>query len=304
MDEMISQFPDHLTPKADEELCHCPIAAEREAFEHPRDFFQNKYVYLVISSRAGGLSVGVNLNPVMRCTFNCVYCEVDRTQSPRIPVLDVDRMAVELRRTLDLAKKGKLRQLPFYKNLSPDLLEVRHVALSGDGEPTLCGQFVEAVQGVVHLRAMGKLFKMVLITNSTSLDRPEVLAGLKYFTRDDEVWAKLDGGTQDYINRVNGSPFPLGKILNNILSVGKRRPVVIQSLFPLINGEEPSEKEILEYAQRLKELKDEGAEISSVQIYSATRPMALKGCSHLSLKQLSAIASVVRKVTKLNAEVF
>jgi hypothetical protein len=86
--------------------------------------------------------------------------------------------------------------------------------------------------------------------------------------------------------------------------VGRRRPVVIQSLFPEIRGEEPPQSEIEEYALRLKELKASGAEIPLVQIYSATRPMARSGCGHLPLKVLFEIAQTVRHVAGLHAEVY
>jgi hypothetical protein len=92
--------------------------------------------------------------------------------------------------------------------------------------------------------------------------------------------------------------------MGNILLVARQRPVVIQSLFPAIDGAQPPADEIKEYAQRLKELKEAGAEISLVQIYSATRPMARTGCSHLPLKSLSRIAQTVRRVAGLRAEVF
>ena len=127
---------------------------------------------------------------------------------------------------------------------------------------------------------------------------------MKFFTREDEVWAKLDGGTDAYIRKVNGSTVSLERILDNILLIGRQRPVVIQSLFPAINGEPPSDFEIEEYSLRLKELKEQGAEISQVQIYSATRPMALAGCGHLPLRTLSQIAQKVRKTTGLRAEVY
>lgn len=281
----------------------CPVAPET-AFGYARDFLQNRFVYFVISPRAGGLSVGVNLNPVVRCNFDCLYCEVDRAVPARAAQLDTDRMAMELREALELARGGWLRQWPRYANLPPDLLRVRHVALSGDGEPTLSNQFVEAVQTVAHVRATGDFFKMVLVTNSTGLDRPQAQAGLKFLIREDEVWAKLDGGTQEYLNRINGAAAPLEKILDNILLVGRKRPVVIQSLFPAINGAPPPDREIAEYAKRLKELKQAGAQISLVQIYSATRPMAKTGCSHLPLRALSQIAQTVRRETGLHAEVF
>jgi wyosine [tRNA(Phe)-imidazoG37] synthetase (radical SAM superfamily) len=281
-----------------------PAISEDVAFGYPRDFLQNHFVYLVISPRAKGLSIGINLNPIMRCNFQCLYCEVERGLAGRASLLDVDRMGTELEQTLQMVDAGWLRHLPRYSSLPDDLLRVRHVTLSGDGEPTLADHFVEAVQAVAHVRAVNRFFKIVLITNSTALDNPAVRDGLRFFTREDEVWAKLDGGTDAYIRKVNGSTTPLDKILGNILMLGRQRPVVIQSLFPAINGEPPSDFEIEEYAARLKELKEQGAEISLVQIYSATRPMAYAGCGHLPLKTLSRIAQTVRRVTGLRAEVF
>lgn len=286
---------------------HAPVESaltHEVAFGYPRDFLENKFVYLVISPRANGLSIGLNLNPVVKCNLNCLYCEVDRHQPAHDPGLDVDRMVIELRETLELAQGGWLRQWPRYAKLPAELLEVRHVALSGDGEPTLSNRFVEATQAVAELRYAGRVFKMVLVTNSMALDQPHVQNGLSSLAPRDEVWAKLDGGTQDYLSRINGPAISLEKVLNNILLVGRQRPVVIQSLFPAINGDEPPESEIEEYAQRLKELKADGAEISLVQIYSATRPIPRLGCSHLPLASLSQIAKTVRRVAGLRAEVF
>jgi wyosine [tRNA(Phe)-imidazoG37] synthetase (radical SAM superfamily) len=277
------------------------------AFAYSRDFLENQFVYLTISPRAGGLSIGVNLNPEVKCSFACLYCEVDRAQPARAARFDVERMTAELDETLKLAYAGRLRQRPHYARLPDKLLEVRHVTLSGDGEPTLADGFLEALKAITLLRVRGggfPFFKIVLVTNSTALDRPNVQEALKLLAREDEIWAKLDGGTQDYLNRLNGATVPVGKILDNILLVGRQRPVVIQSLFPAINGVEPPAEEIQEYALRLKELNQAGAQIPLVQIYSATRPMARTGCSHLPLKSLSQIARTVRQVAGLHAEVF
>lgn len=272
----------------------------------PRDFLENRFVYAVISPRARGLSIGVNLNPDRRCNFNCLYCEVDRTEGPNGAELDLDVVAEELHRTLNYVYAGGLAMHPRYSGLSPDLLRPRHVTLSGDGEPTLCPKFLELVQTVAHVRAMARVpfFKIVLITNASHLDDPQVQSALKVFTAQDEVWAKLECGTQAYFEKVNGGDVPLEKIISNILLVGKQRPVVIQSLFPMINDEPPAGEEIEAYAQRLNELKQGGAKISLVQIYSATRPHTHMECSHLPLRYLSQIAQTVRTVTGLRTEVY
>jgi wyosine [tRNA(Phe)-imidazoG37] synthetase (radical SAM superfamily) len=276
------------------------------AFGAPRDFLDNRFVYAVVSPRARGLSIGVNMNPDKHCNFRCVYCEVHRNGTTVPQDLDVETMAAELKKTLAFVRAGRLRERPWYHGLPDELLQLRHVALSGDGEPTLSPRFPEALQAVVHVRALAgfPFFKLVLITNATGLDLPPVQKGLKYFTRSDEIWAKLDGGSQAYVNKVNQADVPLDKILANLLMIGRQRPLVIQSLFPAIKGEEPPLEELEQYAQRLLDLKKGGAEISLVQIYSATRPSVNSDCGHLPLKSLSRIAQIVRQRTGLKAEVF
>lgn len=276
------------------------------AFGCPREFLQNRFVYVVVSPRARGLSVGVNLNPDRQCNFNCVYCEVQRNGSTSMEKLDVDAMETELKETLAFVRGGRIRELQAYRGLPDELLQLKHVALSGDGEPTLSPSFTEALQAVVHVRALSEppFFKLVLITNGMGLDLPHVQEGLESFTKSDEVWIKLDGGTQAYVNKVNQADVPLERILANIVLTGRKRAVVIQSLFPAIRGEEPPTDEIEQYAQRLLALKSAGAQISMVQIYSATRPVPNSDCGHLKLKVLSRIAQMVRSTAGLKAEVF
>jgi len=276
------------------------------AFGRPRDFLSNQYVYAVISSRARGLSLGINVNPDKYCNFDCVYCEVDRRQAAAAAPMDVEAMTAELRRTIAFVQQGRLRELPAFRALPAELLQLRHVALSGDGEPTLAPNFAAVVEAAIGVRALGgfPFFKMVLITNGSGLDQPAVQAGLTHFTKSDEIWVKLDGGTQEFVDRVNRPKLRLEQTLASILSLARQRPVVVQSLFATVNGEEPSYGEIRQYAERLKALKLDGAQISVVQIYSATRPVSQNDCSHLPLKTLSFIAQTVRNVAGLKAEVF
>jgi wyosine [tRNA(Phe)-imidazoG37] synthetase (radical SAM superfamily) len=278
--------------------------ARETAFDRPRDWLGNRFVYIVISSRAGGLSLGVNMNPDRNCNFDCSYCEVDRRSASPEPKLLVDVMAGELHRALLVVRQGNLRSRQWHQSLPAELLQLRHVALSGDGEPTLAPNFVEAVQAVARVRALGGFFKIVLLTNGTGLDQPDVLRGLEILTKSDEIWIKLDGGTQALVDKINRPNVPLEKILANILLIGRQRPVVIQSLFPAIHGEEPPFDEIREYALRLKELKAGGAQIALVQIYSAARPGVHAEWGHLPLRVLSQIAQTVRQVAGLHAEVF
>ncbi|HWY78701.1 MAG TPA: radical SAM protein [Verrucomicrobiae bacterium] len=278
------------------------------AFGCPRQFLDNRFVYVVVSPRAHGLSIGVNMNPDKRCNFGCIYCEADRSIPSGETRLDVEIATAELTRTLALVLSGQLQQHPYYAAFPPELLQLRHVLLSGDGEPTLCPDFGEALEGIIHVRAQGRFpfFKIVLATNATGLDLPQVRQSFKFLTRQDEIWAKLDAGTEAQFQTLNvpEAGITLEKILSNILLVGRQRPIIIQSLFPNIDGNEPTEGEIEAYTNRLRELKEGGAQVSLVQIYSATRPVAGRVCSHLPLKVLSRIAQIVRLETGLRVEVY
>ncbi|PWU12988.1 MAG: radical SAM protein [Verrucomicrobia bacterium] len=275
-------------------------------FGRPREFLGNRFVYAVISQRAYGLSIGINLNPDKACNFKCAYCEVNRDVPGRESKVDLGALRAELEDLLDLTFQGRLREIPYFHSVPDELLVLKEVALSGDGEPTLSQQFSEIVREVVHVRSGGRFpfFKLVLITNTTGLDLPQVQKGLKFLTSEDEIWAKLDAGSQEYLERVNGAGMSLDKMMANILLVSKQRPIVIQSLFPLLNGQEPPVEEIERYVDRLKDLKKCGAQISLVQVYSAHRPAHLPKCGHLRLRTLSRIARRVRMGARLRAEVF
>jgi wyosine [tRNA(Phe)-imidazoG37] synthetase (radical SAM superfamily) len=281
-------------------------ASPQTAFGRPRNPLGNRFVYAVISQRAHGLSVGVNLNPDRQCNFNCVYCEVNRDAPVRERQLDIKALAEELRHLLRLTYDGRLRELEWFRHLPPELLALKEVALSGDGEPTLCANFDKVVRAVLQVRASSgfPFFKIVLITNTAGLDFPGVSRALKLLAKEDEIWAKLDAGTQEYMDKVNRSDIPLWRVLANILAVSKQRPIIIQSLFPLINGQKPPRHEIEQYVLRLKELKAAGAQIKLVQVYSSHRPPHHGNCEHLPLTTLSLIARRVRDVAGLKAEVF
>ena len=45
--------------------------------DHRRQLLQNRYVYAVVSRRAKGLSIGINLNVDKICNFDCPYCQVE-----------------------------------------------------------------------------------------------------------------------------------------------------------------------------------------------------------------------------------
>ncbi|MEZ0245224.1 MAG: radical SAM protein, partial [Methylophilaceae bacterium] len=47
-----------------------------DATDHDRDSAGMTYVYPVVSRRARGVSIGINLNPNNACNWRCIYCQV------------------------------------------------------------------------------------------------------------------------------------------------------------------------------------------------------------------------------------
>ena len=75
--------------------------------QHSRRWHDNRYVYPVISRRSCGLSIGINLSPDKRCTFDCVYCSVDRTTPGDDPRVDLAVVKRELDTLLDQYLSGE-----------------------------------------------------------------------------------------------------------------------------------------------------------------------------------------------------
>ena len=101
--------------------------------DHRRDSANLQYVYPVMSRRAGGLSIGINLNTNNACNWRCVYCQVPglvrgRPQ-PVNRVLLRDELTGLLRDCLD---GSFFERYP----VEPAQRIIRDIALSGNGEPT------------------------------------------------------------------------------------------------------------------------------------------------------------------------
>ncbi|MCC7407991.1 MAG: hypothetical protein IT442_07965 [Phycisphaeraceae bacterium] len=269
---------------------------------HPRTWADFRYVYPVISRRAEGLSIGINLNPDKSCNFDCIYCCVDRTippgNTPEKPAkFDLPVLRDELDAMLALVTSGDLWKEPLFRDVTPKYRRLNDIAFSGDGEPTACPVFAQAVTLATDIRAARKLdaAKLIVITNATLFDRPAVQKGLALFDPDhDEIWAKLDAGTQSYYQLIDRTTIPLTKVLANITSLARQRPLVIQSLWMNVHGAPPPEAEFNAYLDRLAEILAAGGMLKLVQLYTVARRVAEPYVSPLSNDQLDALADRFR----------
>jgi wyosine [tRNA(Phe)-imidazoG37] synthetase (radical SAM superfamily) len=251
----------------------------------------------VISRRSKGLSIGVNLSPDQVCNFNCVYCQVNRSQLAGPPGIDFDVLAGELRDLLShrdaIFEESNLRGIP------EEMRAVRDIAFSGDGEPTVSPAFPAAAGLVAEMRSQFGLTatKIVLLTNACFLRQPTVIQTLAFLdNHNGEIWAKLDAGTQEYFEQVNGPSHPLTRILDNLLATARVRPIVIQSLFMRIHDQPPPDAEIAAYRDRLRWLLDHGGQVKLVQTYTVARQTAKPYVSKLATDELQSITDAVREL--------
>ncbi len=274
--------------------------------DHPRSWRENSYVYPVVSRRSRGLSIGINLNPDKACNFDCVYCCVDRTAPSSAAAVDLAILRRELDEMLALAIAGTLFTQPPFDRTPGELRRINDVAFSGDGEPTSSPVFADACRLAAELLEKHRRadVRIVVITNATLLHRLAVIEAMQFL--DDhhgEIWTKLDAGTEPYYRKVERTTIPLRRVLDNILSAGRARPIVIQSLFMSIDGVGPDPTEIAAYTDRLRELREAGCQIRRVQIYTVARRTAEQTVAPLESAALEAIADAVR-VLGLEVDVF
>ena len=144
---------------------------------HDRDRVGMTYVYPVVSRRAGGVSLGVNLNPTNACNWACVYCQVPNLVRGTAPPVNLAQLETELRSMLNDIMHGDFMQT----QVSEDMRRLNDIALSGNGEPTSAREFAAVIQLIGTLLAEFGLpgIKLVLITNGSLIDRKPVQAGLR-----------------------------------------------------------------------------------------------------------------------------
>jgi wyosine [tRNA(Phe)-imidazoG37] synthetase (radical SAM superfamily) len=275
--------------------------------DHSRTFEQYLFVYPVISRRARGLSIGVNLNPDKVCNFDCIYCEVDRRTPPRVRAVDPIRLRQELIQVIGQVRRGGVARHSRFSDATALATEIKDIAFSGDGEPTMISNFAECAQIVAEVRRQMRLdsTKIVLITDAAGLDKADVKKGLAIMDASNgEVWGKLDAGTEGYYRLVNRTHIRFQRILKNLLETAQLRPIVIQSLFLRVHGEAMPETELLSYCDRLNELVRQGAQIREVHAYTVARPTPEPYATALGPLALETIGETIRRKTGLTVFTF
>ncbi|WIM05680.1 MAG: radical SAM protein [Candidatus Nitricoxidivorans perseverans] len=233
--------------------------------DHRRDIAGMTYAYPVLSRRAGGISIGINLNPNNACNWRCIYCQVPDLTRGGPPPVDLPRLESELGRLLDDVVAGRFAEAAGRRPID--------VAFSGNGEPTAAREFPEAVaiaQAALAARGLSGEVKLRLITNGSLIDRAAVRAGIARLGRaGGEVWFKLDAATPAATARINGVRPRIESVERRLAQCANLCETWVQTCVFALDGEAPREPELSALLSLLGRFR---GVVAGVHLYGLARP--------------------------------
>jgi len=264
---------------------------------HDRDSAGMTYVYPVVSRRAGGVSVGINLNPNNACNWACVYCQVPDLVRGTAPEIDLAQLEAELRAMLADILHGDFMQT----RVPEGARRLNDIALSGNGEPTSAKAFPQVIELIGRVMAdfdlNGKI-KLVLITNGSLADRPRVQDGLKKMAAlNGEVWFKFDSATAAGMRSINQTRISPDKQFERLATAAGLCPTWLQTCVFAQDGAPPSELEQAAYLDAVARIRQQSIPVQGVLLYGLARPSMQPQASRLSAlpgEWLNAFAKKIR----------
>lgn len=265
--------------------------------DHSRELSGLKYIYSVISRRAGGLSIGVNLNVNNACNWQCIYCEIPNLTRGSPPPIELNLIEEELRFFLREIIHGDYME----KNVSAEDRHLKDIAFSGNGEPTSAEEFPEVILIVKKILEEFNLLhkiKIRLITNGSLMHKTSVIKGVEMLKEmNGEVWFKVDSATEESIKTINQVNLKAHQILERLRNSINVCPTFIQTCIFTIDGKGPSEKDVDAYLQLVGEVK---TDIQGVHLYGLARPSLQPQAKSLGRISQEVLEDIAIKLRNLN----
>jgi wyosine [tRNA(Phe)-imidazoG37] synthetase (radical SAM superfamily) len=263
--------------------------------DHNRDVIGMKYIYPVVSRRANGVSIGINLNTNNACNWRCIYCSVPNLTRGSPPPVELDVLEQELRSFLTDMLHGDFMQ----RHVAKADRHLKDVAFSGNGEPTSAKEFPQVillVEKILSDFGLLGIIKIRLITNGSLMDKPSTLASIRHLAQcNGEAWFKLDAGTKEGIASINDVNLNPSSHIQRLKNCAKVCPTFIQTCMFALDGKPPEDSEIKAYLALIDQVKEF---IQGVHLYGIARPSMQaeeKRLSRLSPEWLETMAERIRK---------
>jgi len=266
---------------------------------HRSDIIGLKYVYPVLSRRAGGLSIGINFNTNNTCNWRCIYCQVADLQIGTAPEPDFELLAEELRFFLKEVLNGD-----FYDcfQVDEDKRIIKDIAIAGNGEPTSLKEFAEAVDLIGRIATEAGIFPAadyVLITNGSLIHQARVQDGLKILNGyGGQVWFKFDSATEEGRKLINNSGQSCRAAVENLMISSRLCTTALQTCLLDYDHRGLAETEKQAYLNVLKDIKS-NCPLRRIMLYTIARPSLQPEAGHLkplSVETLNAFADDIRQL--------
>ncbi len=265
--------------------------------DHNRELSGLKYIYSVISRRAGGLSIGVNLNVNNACNWQCIYCEIPNLTRGTPPPIELDLLEQELRFFLNEIIHGDYME----KNVSFEDRHLKDIAFSGNGEPTSAEEFPAVISIVKKLLEEFNLLhkiKIRLITNGSLMHQASVIKSVEMLKEmNGEVWFKVDAATEESIRTINQVNLKPHQILERLKNSANVCPTFVQTCIFSIDGKGPSKKDINAYIELINEVK---SNIQGVHLYGLARPSLQPQAKNLARINEEVLQDIAKELRSLD----
>lgn len=276
--------------------------------DHSRDAAGLTYVYPVVSRRAKGVSVGINLNPNNACNWACVYCQVPDLIRGAAPPIDLALLKAELKAFLEMVQTDPWME----QHVPEEARRLNDIAFSGNGEPTTAADFGAIVEAVLGIRSelpspLRASLRTVLITNGSQVHRQSVVQGLRAMAKaNGEVWFKIDRVGPEARFSANGVRGTDEGVSERLSISAAACPTKVQTCMFEVDGAAPDEHQTLAYVEFLRNQVSAGVPLAGVMLYGLARPSlqpAAPRLGRLGTEWLERLGDKVRKATGLEVSV-
>jgi hypothetical protein len=258
--------------------------------DHNRDVSGMKYIYPVVSRRAGGVSIGINLNVNNACNWRCVYCQVPNLTRGTPPPIELIQLEKELRSFLTYTLHGDFME----RYVAEGDRHLKDIAFSGNGEPTSAKEFPEVVSLVekvlIEFNLLGAIgntkqinpIKLRLITNGSLMDQQAILDSVSHLAK-----CNVNLNPERHIQRLK--------------KCAAACPTFIQTCMFGLDGEPPQEADILAYLALISQVKDI---VQGVHLYGLARQSYQVEAERLNRLSEEWLESVAQRIRQLGFTVY
>lgn len=227
------------------------------------------HLYGPVPSRRLGRSLGVDIVPFKVCTYNCVYCQLGRTDATtrkRDAYISADEILSEVER--------KVNEPGF---------QADYLTLGGSGEPTLHSGLADIIAGIKNITTV----PVAVITNGSLMDDPDVR---KAVLGADLIMPSLDAPTAEIFARINrpDADVSFDSMVQGLTDLRNEFTGLIWLEVFFINGYNTSDEDLEAFQALFARLQPD-----KIHINTAVRPPAETDIAPLDAAALQRIKAIL-----------